>query len=323
MLDVPNETLAVRALVCAPLIDLAFRIVAAGCEAVDLRGRLSELSAGFPSADDRAAVSAVITTGTLGLEARHMDLLPNLRVISCFGAGYELVDLEAATARGIAVTNAPATNGDTVADHAILLMLAAARGLLDVAAAAREGRWMEARALYRPTLSGATVGILGLGTIGQAIASRAAAFDTTIHYTTRTVRADLPYDYVPDVVTLARKSDFLVIALPGGSATRHLVGADVLTALGPDGILVNVGRGSVVDSEALADALTSGRIHAAGIDVFEEEPDVPAALLDAPNLVITPHLAGRSPRGLRRQCDLVLDNLGRLLRDEPLACRVA
>ena len=323
MLDVPDVRLAVRTLVCAPLVDAAFSVVAAGCDALDLRGRLSELDADLLSADDRAAMSAVITTGVIGFEARHMDLLPNLRIIACFGAGYEYVDLEAAAARGIAVTNAPATNSETVADHAILLMLAAARGLLDLVAGVRAGRWNEARQLYRPTLNGATVGILGLGTIGEAIASRAVAFNAAVNYTTRTERTRLPYGYVPDVLTLAAKSDFLVIALPGGSETRHLVGADVLNALGPDGILVNVGRGSVVDSQALAEALTSGRIHAAGLDVLEEEPDVPAALLNAPNLVITPHLAGRSPNGLRRQCARVLDNLARLLRDEPLAGRVA
>ena len=321
MLGRPGERLAVRTLVCAPLVDAAFAFVAEGCDAIDLRGRLPEPDT--LSAADRAAVSAVLTSGVVGFEARHMDGLPDLRTILCFGVGHERVDLEAATARGIAVANAPASNGDTVADHAILLMLAAARGLPDVMRGAREGRWLEARKRYRPTLNGSRVGLLGLGAIGTAIAARAAAFDATIAYTARRERPDIPYRYLPDVLALATESDVLVVAVPGGAATRHLVGAAVLDALGPDGILVNIGRGSVVDSGALADALKARRIYAAGVDVLEEEPDVPQALLDAPNLVITPHMAGRSPIGLRRQCEQALDNLARHARKEPLTSRVA
>ncbi|MEO9786324.1 MAG: 2-hydroxyacid dehydrogenase [Aurantimonas coralicida] len=323
MLGSPDTKLPVRTLVFAPLVDASYGFLAAGCEASDLRDRIGEFDADFMPQAEREAVGAVVTSGIVGFTAAQMDLLPNLKLIACFGVGYENVDLAAATERGIAVTNAPATNGETVADHTIMLILAPARGLAEVMGAAREGRWNEARKRYRPTLNGARVGMLGLGAIGQAIATRASAFNAAINYTTRSEKTGVPYRYIPDVLTLAKESDFLVVAIPGGKETRHLIGREVLDALGPDGILVNIGRGSVVDSQALAEALKDGRIHAAGVDVLEEEPEIPAALPDAPNFVVTPHMAGRSPIGLRRQCERALDNLDRLLRGDVFACRVA
>ncbi|WP_226575976.1 2-hydroxyacid dehydrogenase [Acuticoccus sediminis] len=322
MLGSPEAKVPVRALVFPPLVDAAFAFLAEGCEATDLRNRLGEFDAAFMPAAEREAVEVVVSSGIVGFTAAQMDLLPNLKLIASFSVGFENIDLEAAAARGIAVTNAPATNGETVADHTIMLMMAAARGLPEVMAAARAGHWNEARKRYRPTLNGSRVGMLGLGAIGAAIATRASAFNATVSYTTRTEKPGVPYRHVPDLMALAAESDFLVAAIPGGPATRHLIDATVLDALGPNGVLVNVGRGSVVDSQALATALKEGRIHAAGVDVLEEEPDIPAALLDAPNLVVTPHMAGRSPIGLRRQCERALDNIGRLRRGEPFVCRV-
>ncbi|MGJ3264374.1 MAG: NAD(P)-dependent oxidoreductase [Salinarimonas sp.] len=323
MLGSPAKKSPVRTLVFAPLIDASYSFLADGCAAMDMRDRLDDFDAEVIPLAERRAVAAVVTSGILGFTAAQMDLLPNLKLIACFGVGYENVDLTAAAERGVAVTNAPSTNGETVADHAIMLMLAAARGLPEVMGAAREGRWNEARRRYRPTLNGARVGILGLGAIGRAIATRAAAFNAAgINYTARSEKSDVPYRYIPDVLTLARESEFLVVAIPGGQHTRHLIGSEALDALGPNGILVNIGRGSVVDSKALAEALKAGRIYAAGVDVLEEEPDMPVALLDAPNLIITPHMAGRSPIGLRRQCERALDNVDRLLRGEDFVCRV-
>ncbi|PZW43552.1 lactate dehydrogenase-like 2-hydroxyacid dehydrogenase [Humitalea rosea] len=243
---------------------------------------------------------AVVTNGGLGLSAESMALLPELRVVSCFGAGHEGVDLEAARARGIWVTHAPGTNTATVADHAIGLMLAITRGFHASDREVRAGNWDQARK-PRPTLNGGRLGILGFGLIGAQIARRAAAFDMAIAYHTRRARPDVPWRHVGSVLDLARESDVMVLACPGGAATRHLVNAEVLEALGPEGFLVNIARGSVVDTAALVAALQAGRIAAAALDVVDGEPVVPAALLAAPNLLLTPHVAGRSPASLLAQ----------------------
>ncbi|MBJ3774571.1 NAD(P)-dependent oxidoreductase [Acuticoccus mangrovi] len=319
-LGAPERSLDVPTLVVAPLVDAAYAYVERGCRAIDHRSGRDGLAA--LDAATRAEVEAVITSGIVGFSAADMDLFPRLKVVASFSVGHENIDLEAAAERGIPVTNAPATNGETVADHTIMLMLAAARALPEMDAAVRAGRWMDARKRYRPTLSGANVGIAGLGAIGGAIASRAAAFGTTIRYTGRTARAESPYDFVPDLLSLAEVSDFLVMAVPGGPATRHMVSAAVLDALGPSGVLVNIGRGSVVDSAALAVALGEGRIAAAGLDVVDGEPEVPDVLLGAPNLVMTPHMAGRSPMGLRLQCERALGSIAAATEGTPLTYRV-
>lgn len=309
-----------KTIVFAALIDTSYDIVAAGCDAIDRRDQLGAFSADTAAGLDNA--EAVITTGVIGFKAEHMDLLPNLKIICCFGVGFEKVDLDAAKARGIAVTNAPATNGDTVADHALGLMLTVARGILETNAAARDGRWMAARKIYRPTLNGARVGIIGLGAIGEAIAKRCVGFDATIGYFGRNERPGSPYRYFSDVPSMAAESDFLVVACPGGPATHHLVDARALEALGPEGILVNIGRGTVVDNPALATALKTGAIYGAGLDVVDGEPEIPAELADAPNLVFTPHMAGRSPVALQAQCRRALDNIGRMHRGDALVYRV-
>jgi lactate dehydrogenase-like 2-hydroxyacid dehydrogenase len=318
-----SEKLPIKTLIFAPLIDKSFGIVSAGCDAIDRRNRLSEFTAEDAARPEMKNVEAVLTTGLVGFQAEHMDLLPNLKIICCFGVGHEGVDLDAAASRGIAVTNAPSTNGDTVADHAVGLLLAVARGMMENDKAARNGEWEKARKIYRPTLNGSTVGIMGLGAIGRAIATRCAAFDASIAYTGRNERPDIPYRFLPDAQSLAAESDFLVIACPGGPATRHLVNAAALKALGPSGILVNIGRGSVIDTPALVHALKNGVIYGAGLDVVDGEPEVPEDLLSAPNLLLTPHMAGRSPIALISQCNRALDNLGRMSRGDELVCRVA
>lgn len=267
-------------------------------------------------------VEGVVTNGSIGLPAACLEHLPGLRVIACFGAGFENVPLAAARARGIALAHAPGTNTQTVADHALGLMLALARGLIAADRAVRSGQWTRARA-PRPTLSGATLGIIGLGNIGTAIAKRAAAFDMDIAYHTRRPRNAVPWQHVGDPVTLARSSDFLVAACPGGAATRHLIDRRVLAALGPEGFLVNIARGSVVDTEALIEALLQGTIAGAGLDVVAGEPEVPSALLACPNLVLTPHMAGRSPVSLANQLRTLLANLEAGLRGAPLPHAIA
>lgn len=253
-------------------------------------------------------VRLVLTNGTTGLTAAQMDALPQLELICAFGAGFENIDVDAATQRGIAVAHAPNTNGETVADHALALMLASARGLVTLDRAVKAGGWAKHRA-PRPTLSGAQLGIVGLGNIGQAIATRAEAFGMSIGYHTRTARTNCRWRYFDDIGALADVSDFLVLACPGGPATHHLVNTDVLARLGAHGFLVNVARGSVVDTVALIEALCDGVIAGAALDVFETEPEVPSALRMLENVVLTPHISGRSPAALQAQIDLLLANV--------------
>ncbi|MFC6282235.1 MULTISPECIES: 2-hydroxyacid dehydrogenase [Polaromonas] len=255
-----------------------------------------------------SGVRAVVTNGSVGLTAAQMERLPKLEIICAFGAGHENIDSAAAGARGIVVTHAPGANDATVADHALGLMLALARGFTLLDPAVRRGEWNSART-ERPTLNGGRLGLVGLGRIGAKIAVRAAAFDMHVSYLTRHPRADLPWQHYTDVEQLARDSDFLVLACPGGAATRHLVDARVLAALGPKGVLVNISRGSVVDTAALIAALEAGSIAGAGLDVFEAEPDLPAALLACRNTVLTPHIAGRSPAAIAAQTDMLLGSL--------------
>lgn len=253
-------------------------------------------------------VRAVVTNGSTGLSDAQMALLPALDIVCAFGAGYENVDVAAATRRGIVVTHAPGANAATVADHAVGFLLALARGYAPLTTAVRAGHWRTSRA-ERPTLSGARLGVVGMGRIGRLIATRALGFDMQLGYHTRQPRADAPGRFYADLTELAATSDFLVIACNGGPATKHLVNRDVLHALGPRGFVVNVSRGSVLDTLALIDALKHERIAGAGLDVIEGEPDVPRALLDHPDVLITPHMAGRSPASLLAQRDALLGSL--------------
>jgi len=241
-----------------------------------------------------AEFRAVLTIGVLGVTAGEMAAMPKLELICCMGAGYELVDLDAARVRGIVVANGQGTNDDCVADHAFGLVVAAVRNFRKLDQLCREGVWRLAIA-QPPNVSGKRLGILGMGAIGQKIARRAAGFDMTIGYHNRNPREGLPHQYFGSLKALAEWADVLVCATPGGPATKHIVNAEILDALGPQGFLVNVGRGSVVDTEALAAALRDNRIAGAGLDVYESEPKRPEQLIGFDNLIITPHLAGWSP----------------------------
>lgn len=263
----------------------------------------------------------LLTNGTTGLSAAQMDALPQLELVCAFGAGYERIDVTAATERGITVAHAPNTNGETVADHALALMLAISRGLVTLDRAVKAGGWAKHRA-PRPTLHGARLGIVGLGNIGQAIATRAEGFGMSVGYHTRTPRADSRWQHFTDVGALADTSDFLVLACPGGPATHHLVNTEVLARLGVNGFLVNVARGSVVDTVALIEALCDGVIAGAALDVFETEPEVPSALRMLENVVLTPHVSGRSPAALQAQIDLLLANVHAHLESRPLPAAV-
>ena len=269
-----------------------------------------------------AAVQAVVTNGTSGFPAERIAALPELGLIVAFGAGYENVDVPAARARNIAVTHAPGANDSTVADHALALALALARDIPRRDRAMRDGEWAGIRAA-RPTLTGATVGLLGLGHIGSRIAQRAQAFETRVTYHTPAPKTDCPWEYVDSSHKLAKQAHFLFVACPGGRATHHLVDAAMLRALGPKGFLINIARGNVVDTAALVEALTNGLIAGAALDVYENEPNIAAELLAFPNVVCTPHMAGRSPQAETTQTDLLMGNLAAFFAGSSLLTPVA
>ena len=267
-------------------------------------------------------VRAVLTNGRGGLSGDEMTLLPKLEIVCAVGAGYEAVDLDTARRRGIVVAHCPGASAPVVADSAMMLLLAATRHLLQADRFVRAGGWQDQWRVETPALTGKRLGILGLGKIGSQIAQRAAhGFDMEIGYHNRTVVAGVPYRYFTSLFELATWADFLVAAAPGGAGTRHLVNAEVLTALGPQGYLVNVGRGTVVDTQALIDALRSKRVAGAGLDVLEGEPSLPPLLpelLQCDNVVVTPHVAGRAPESRAAATALILANLNAHFAGQPL-----
>ena len=269
------------------------------------------------AAEHGATIRAILTNGTTPIPAELIAALPNLGIICAQGVGHEGVDLAAARARGIAVTHGPGTNADSVADHTMALMLALVRDIRGNDAVVRAGGWRQGDTM-RPTLCGKRVGILGLGDIGRRIARRCAAFDMPISYHNRRQLEGVGYTYAASPLALAERSDILLIVLPGGAGTRHTVGAAELDALGPHGWLVNVGRGSVVDTDALVAALRDGRLAGAALDVVDGEPIVPDALRALPNVLITPHMAGRSPESVAATMALVLRNLAAHFAGQPV-----
>jgi lactate dehydrogenase-like 2-hydroxyacid dehydrogenase len=261
-------------------------------------------------AERGADVVGVATGGHRRVDAELLDRLPNVQIVANFGVGYDSVDVDAASERGVVVTNTPNVLDDEVADTAMGLLLMTVRELGRAEQHLRAGKW-ETEGPYpltKATMAGRRVGILGLGRIGEAIARRAEAFGMTVGYHNRN-RKDVPYRYYATLPAMARDVDTLVIIVPGGAATRHLVDAEVLAALGPDGILVNIGRGTVVDEAALIAALRDGTIQAAGLDVFEDEPHVPQELLDLDNAVLLPHVGSASIPTRNAMAQLVVDNL--------------
>lgn len=264
-----------------------------------------------------AEAQAVWTNGGVGLSEAAIRNLPRLEIVVCLGVGYENIDLNATRARKIAVVNGRGTNSATVADHAMALLLSLLRQVPTYDRQVRSGKWNEVRVL-RPILTGRPVGILGLGNVGRLIAQRASAFDCEIHYHGRRRLEDCPYHYAPTPLDLARACNVLVLSCPGGPETHHVVNAQVLDVLGPDGYLVNVARGSVVDTAALMAALTDGKIAGAALDVVDGEPDIPPALYDVPNLVLVPHVGGLSPDASDRTVQQGKANLDAHFSGQPL-----
>lgn len=247
-----------------------------------------------------------------------MDRLPALEVISIFGVGYDGVDVPAASERNIPVTNTPDVLTDDVADMGVGLMLSIARRIPQADQYVRAGLWPSGPMPLARKVSGARLGIVGLGRIGQAIARRAEGFGMSIAYTTRTAKPEVPYTYYPTATALAAQVDFLMVITPGGAGTKGLINAEVLKALGPQGILINVARGTVVDQAALVTALEQGVIAGAALDVFEDEPNVPESLRRRDNVVLTPHIASGTWQTRRAMADLAFGNIQAHFAGSPL-----
>jgi hydroxypyruvate reductase len=264
------------------------------------------------------AIRAIAASGESKVDADLIAQLPKLEIISVMGVGYDGIDVAAAQARGAVVTHTPNVLNDDVADLAIGLMLSAARQLPAADRYVRAGAWPNGPMPLARKMSGARLGLVGMGRIGQAIAHRAAAFGMSIAYTARNARPALPFKHVASATALAAESDYLVVITPGGAGTRKLINAEVLAALGTKGILVNVARGSVVDEAALIDALERGVIGGAGLDVFENEPNVPERLRALPHVVLAPHIGSATTQTRQAMADLAFGNLRAHFAGQPL-----
>ncbi len=275
-------------------------------------------------ADLAARVRGVATEANRGLSRAMLDRLPNLEAVSVFGVGLDLVDVKAVQARGLPLGNTPDIIGPEVADLAIGLMLASARQIIFADHYARSGQWATKGPVpFGRSVAHKTLGVIGLGGIGRAIADRAVPFRMKVLYNATREKKNVPYTYVGDVVELARQSDYLMVACKGGPETRHLVSRAVIDALGPQGTLINVARGTVVDEEALIDALANKRLGWAALDVFEKEPDFDKRLLDFPNVIVQPHHGTAALETRIEMGQLMIDNLAAGLEKRPLKTPVA
>jgi lactate dehydrogenase-like 2-hydroxyacid dehydrogenase len=275
-----------------------------------------------PALRDR--IRAIATEANRGADRALIAALPRLEVIAIFGVGTDSVDLAAARERGVPVTNTPGILAEEVADLAIGLMLASARQIVFADRYVRDGSWAAKGPIpLGRSVGRKTMGVLGLGGIGRAIAERGAALRMRVIYGGPRRKPDAPYGYVADPVELARQSDFLMVACKGGPETRHLISAAVIDALGPHGTLINVARGSVVDEAALISALAAGRLGYAALDVFENEPDPSPALLALPNVIVQPHHGSATVETRTAIGQLMIDNLGAHFAGRPLLTPVA
>ena len=255
-------------------------------------------------------IEGIATMGNVGVGADIMSKLPNLKITACFGVGYDAIDIDYAAENGIFVTNTPDVLNDCVADMTLGLLLSISREIVAADKFVRAGEW-PAAVMYPLTtaVGGKTIGILGMGRIGEEVADRARAFKMNVAYHNRSEKPDNPATYYPDVVSLAAASDYLVCNCPGGPETENLINAEVLKALGPNGYLINIARGSVVDEPALIKALQNNEIAGAGLDVFVDEPTVPEELMQLDNVVLHPHHGSGTKETRKAMGDMMIDNL--------------
>jgi lactate dehydrogenase-like 2-hydroxyacid dehydrogenase len=274
------------------------------------------------TAQQLAPVRAIVAAGGQALPKTVLDAMPSLGAIVCYGTGYDGIDVAEAKARNIVVGNSPGANAGAVADLALLLMLAATRQVILADRYVRSGDWAAARpsalTLPPPDMQGRKIGLYGMGKIGRKIAARCAAFEARVGYFSRS-RHDVPYEYHPSLDALAAWSDVMIVAVRAGPDTHHKVDAALLRKLGPQGVIVNVARGSVVDEQALVEALTNRAIAGAGLDVYESEPHAPDALTRLDNVVLTPHIGGHTAAAHTAKQDCVLANLEAFFAGRPLA----
>ena len=262
-------------------------------------------------------IRVILTNGATGLTPIELNGFRCLEIVCSLGVGYENIAVDSATARGIRVCNAAGTNENAVADHTMAILLAAIRRIPFLNSGVRKGLWRDD--IPRPPhVSGKKLGIFGLGAIGRQVARRAKGFDMEIGYSSRTRRDETGYKYFEDIYLLAAWCDFLVISAPAGSQTHHIVDSQVLDALGPTGVLVNVSRGSLVDTNALAEAIRDGKIYAAALDVYESEPLPPKDLLEFESVILTPHIAGISPEAIHASVVRFIENATRHFSGQPL-----
>lgn len=265
----------------------------------------------------------VVTTGGGGLKADTIAQLPKLKLVACFGVGVDAIDLQACRARGIVVSNTPDVLTEDVADMALALLLATVRRIPFGDRFVRDGHWLKGGMPMTRSLQRRKVGVVGLGRIGSAIARRCEAFNTTVGWYGPRAKPDVSWRHFDDVVALADWADVLIAACPGGPATYRLVSREALQALGPDGVFVNIARGSVVDQAALIELLASGALGAAGLDVFDDEPNVPAQLCAMEQVVLQPHMGSATHPTRTEMGRLVLHNVEAWLAGRPLLTPVA
>jgi lactate dehydrogenase-like 2-hydroxyacid dehydrogenase len=265
--------------------------------------------------ENAATVRAVVTGGHVGCSNALMAALPALGIIAINGVGVDKVDLPFAHSRGVRVGTTPGVLTDDVADLAVGLIISLLRSIPAADAFVRAGEWLKGEKPLARKVTGRRFGVVGLGHIGAAVAARLAPFGAVAYTGPRPKSA--PFEYHPDLLSLARASNVLILTLPASPATRHLANAAVFDALGPEGYLINVARGSLVDEAALIAALRDGRLAGAALDVYEDEPNVPEALRQCPNVVLTPHMASATLETRTRMADVVLMNIDACLRGEP------
>ncbi len=270
-----------------------------------------------PPAEADHAIQALIVAGEFELDKALIERLPNLKLIACFTSGYDRIDVAWCRARGLPVTHAPGVNHEDVADHAIGLILAARRQIAAGDRDLRAGRWTADSKLMTPSLKGQRLGIVGLGRIGEAIAHRAEAFRMRVAWWSPRER-HAAWPRAESLIQLAKDSDILVVACRADDDNIGLISREVIAALGPQGLLVNVARGQIIDEDALIDALKSGGLGQAALDVFEREPVEPARWADVPNTVLTPHTAGATREAVQGMLMLLLENLQALFAGQPL-----
>jgi len=271
-----------------------------------------------PPSDAAHAIQAMIVAGEFALDKHLIESLPELGLIACFTSGYDGIDVAWAKGRGLKVSHAPAVNHEDVADHALGLIIAARRQIVAGDRALRNGEWTPASKTITPSLKDQRLGIVGMGLIGQALADRAQAFDMKIRWWGPRPKPEAPWPRAESLLELARDSDILAVCVRADDSNRGLISREVIEALGPQGLLVNVSRGQVVDEDALILALKDGRLGQAALDVFQQEPTPAGRWLDVPNTVLTPHTAGATTEAVQRMLRLLLENLEAFFAGERL-----